>query len=181
MWLVRSRLTTSPASMTLAIGDGSQLRHGLAQRLDDALHVGVAHPDGGPHDRHLPELAHDDFRANVDSGRVAQRLPGRQHVGVDLGRSDDGQLVLVHRMVERFLHQLSQDLAAHLITEHPLDHAARRATGAESRQLGLAPDVLQRAIDLALDRWGVDLDQESLATRTQLFDRDLGGIHSTFT
>ena len=116
-------------------------------------------------------------RPDVDRRRVAQRLAGREHVGVDLGRPHDRELVLVHGVMERLLDQAAEHLAAHLIAEHALEHLTGRLPRSESRETCLAADEREGAIDLGLDGRSTDLDLQALAARPEFLERDLGSIH----
>src|SRR4029453_3315436 len=66
------------------IGDRAELRDRLAQRLEHALHVLFADNRGGTYDVESTDVGEHDLQADVDRGRVPERLARRQHVGVDL-------------------------------------------------------------------------------------------------
>ena len=113
-------------------------------------------------------------RPDVDGRRVAQRLARRERVGVDLGRADHGELMLVHGVMERVLDQTAQHLAADLLAEHALEHAARRLARPEPGKSRLPADLRERAIELGLHGRRGDLDLQALAARPELLDRHRG-------
>src|SRR5262249_59506631 len=88
----------------------------------------------GPRDREPAEVAEDDLRPDIDARRVAERLAGRQRVGVDVGGADDGEPVFLDRGEEGSLDESAEHLAPDLVAEHALDDRARCLPRSEAAQ-----------------------------------------------
>src|SRR5215469_16263110 len=86
-------------------------------------------------------------------------------------------MVLMDGMVERLLHEAAEHLAAHLITEHALEHLTGCLPRSESRQTRLSSDEREGAIDLGLNGRSTDLDLQALAARPEFLERDLWSVH----
>ena len=135
-----SRCTGSPPSSRLvrstpddvarldhrAVLDRSQLRHRLAERVDDALDVGIRNDRSRALRLEAAELAHFDHRPDVDRRRVAKRRTWLDGFGFDVRRTDDGEPMLVHGLLQRLFDQAPEDLTTDLIAEDALEHGTRR-------------------------------------------------------
>src|SRR5262245_1215371 len=160
----------------LSIRDRTQLGDGLAHRLEHALDLVVLHLRRRTDDVEVAEIPEDDRGANVDGRRVAQSLTGLEGVGVDLRRPDDGEVMLVHGVMERVLDQPAQHLATDVVAKVSLEHPSWRLPRSKPGEPRLASDLCERAVDLGLDDRRGDLDLQPPAARSDLLDGHSGGV-----